>query len=116
MDINKFSCTANLTRNPELRHTPNGHPVSSFPVAINNIYKQGEAFKEEVCFIDVVAFGRTAELCSEKLKKGSPVAVDGRLQQRRWEDDSGQKRSKHEVIVQQIKFLIKKETKEKAHA
>lgn len=116
MDLNKFSFTANLTRNPELRHTPSGHPVSSFPVAINYTYKQGEKLRDEVCYIDLVAFGRTAELCSEKLKKGSPVAVDGRLQQRRWEDENGQKRSKHEVVVQQIKFLVKKETREKAHA
>ncbi len=112
MDCNKVMLTGNLTRDPELRHTPSGHSVSSFPLAVNNRYKQGDAFKEEVCFIDIVVFGRTAELCSEKLKKGSPIVVDGRIQQRRWED-AGQKKSKHEIVGQNIKFLPKKE---KSHA
>ena len=72
---------------------------------MNHRYKQGDEFKEEVCYIDVVAFGKQAENCGQYLGKGQGVIVDGRLQERRWETEDGVKRSKHEVVAQAVRFL-----------
>jgi len=105
--FNKVILIGHLTRNPELRYIPNGTPVASFGLAVNRKYKQGEELKEEVCFVDIVVFGRQAEHCSQYLTKGNGVVVDGRLQQRRWETEDGQKRSKHEVQAQTVTFLPK---------
>jgi single-strand DNA-binding protein len=97
-----------LTRNPEVRYTPNGTPVTSFALAINRRFRQAEDLREEVCYIDIVVFGKQAEHCGQYLSKGNGVIVDGRLQQRRWETEDGQKRSKHEVVAQTITFLPKR--------
>jgi single-strand DNA-binding protein len=107
--FNKVILIGNLTKNPELRNTPSGTPVASFGLAVNRKFRQGEELKEEVCFIDIVVFGKTAEHCGQYLSKGSGVIVDGRLQQRRWETDDGQKRSKHEVVAQTVNFLPKRQ-------
>ena len=106
--FNKVILVGNLTRNPELRYTPSGTPVASLGLAVSRRYKQGDDLKEEVCFVDVVVFGRQAEHCGQYLSKGNGVIVDGRLQQRRWETEDGQKRSKHEVVAQAITFLPKR--------
>jgi single-strand DNA-binding protein len=66
---------------------------------------QGDDRKEEVCFVDIVAFGRQAETASEYLSKGRPVLIEGRLQFQSWEGQDGQKRSKHEVIAERIQFM-----------
>lgn len=104
MQFNKVIVAGNLTRNPELRYTPSGTPVASFGLATNRRFKQGDDLKEEVCFIDVVVFGKTAENCSQHLVKGQQVLIDGRLQQRRWETEDGQKRSKHEIVAEHVQF------------
>ena len=91
--FNKVILVGNLTRNPELRYTPAGRrsPVSAWrPVDASN---KGEELKEEVCFVDIVVFGKQAEHCGQYLSKGNGVIIDGRLQQRRWETEDGQKRS-----------------------
>ena len=106
--FNKVILIGNLTRNPELRYTPNGTPVTSFSLAVNRRFRQAEELKEEVCYVDIVVFGRQAEHCGQYLSKGNGVIVDGRLQQRRWETDDGQKRSKHEVVAQSVTFLPKR--------
>ena len=106
--FNKVILIGNLTRNPELRYTPNGTPVASLGLAVSRRYKQGDELKEEVCFVDVVVFGKQAEHCGQYLSKGNGIIVDGRLQQRRWETDDGQKRSKHEVVAQTVTFMPKK--------
>ena len=106
--FNKVILIGNLTRNPELRYTPSGTPVASFGLAVNRRFRQGEELKEEVCYIDIVVFGRQAEHCGQYLSKGSGVIVDGRLQHRRWETEDGQKRSKHEVVAQTVNFLPKR--------
>jgi single-strand DNA-binding protein len=106
--FNKVILIGNLTRNPELRYTPSGTPVASFGLAVSRRYKQGEELKEEVCFVDIVVFGKQAEYCGQYLSKGNGVIVDGRLQQRRWETEDGQKRSKHEVVAQTVTFLPKR--------
>jgi single-strand DNA-binding protein len=108
---NKIILIGNLTKDPELRYTPQGTPVASFRLAVNYRYKQsasgGDDMKQETLFIDNVVFGRQAESCSKYLNKGSSVLVEGRLQERRWESD-GQQKSKFEVIAQSVKFLSKR--------
>jgi single-strand DNA-binding protein len=107
-NFNKVILMGNLTKDPEIRYTPSGTPVATFGLAVNRRYKQGEELKDEVCYIDIVVFGKQAEHCGQYLGKGNGVIVDGRLQQRRWETDDGQKRSKHEVVAQTINFLPKR--------
>jgi single-strand DNA-binding protein len=106
--FNKVILIGNLTRNPELRYTPNGTPVAALGLAVSRRYKQGNDLKEEVCFVDIVVFGKQAEHCGQYLSKGNGIIVDGRLQQRRWETEDGQKRSKHEVVAQTVTFMPKR--------
>ena len=105
--FNKVILLGHLTRNPELRYTPNGTPIASFGLGVNRKRRQGNDMKEEVCFIDIVVFGTQAEHCAQYLTKGNGVIVDGRLLQRRWETEDGHKRSKHEVMAQTVRFLPK---------
>ncbi len=107
--FNKVILIGNLTRNPELRYTPSGTPVANFGLAVNRRFKQADDQKEEVCYIDIVVFGKQAELCGQYLSKGDGAIIDGRLQQRRWETDDGQRRSKHEVVAQSVTFLPKRQ-------
>lgn len=104
---NRIILIGNLTKDPELRYTPNGAAVSKFRIAVNTRYKQGEDNKEETLFIDIVVFGKQAENCSEYLSKGGQVLVEGRLQERRWETD-GQQKSKVEVVAQNVRFLSRR--------
>jgi single-strand DNA-binding protein len=106
--FNKVILLGNLTRDPEVRYTPNGIAVASFSIAINRKYKQGEETKEEVSYIDIVVFGKQAESCGQYIGKGDSVLIDGRLQQRRWETDEGQKRNKLEVVAQSVNFMPKR--------
>ena len=107
--FNKVILLGNLTRDPEVRYTPSGTAVASFAIAVNRKYKQGEETKDEVSYIDIVVFGKTAENCGQYLNKGDAILVEGRLQQRRWDDkDSGQKRSKVEVVAQVVNFMPKR--------
>jgi len=103
-NYNKVILMGNLTRDPELRYTPNGTAVSTLSLAVNRRPKP-DTQEKEVDFFDIVVFGKQAENCSEYLRKGSPILVDGRLQQRRWETDEGQKRSKVEVVAFSVQFL-----------
>jgi single-strand DNA-binding protein len=105
--FNKVILIGNLTKNPEVRYTPSGTPVTSFGLAINRRFRQAEDLKEEVCYVDIVVFGKQAEHCGQYLSKGNGVIVDGRLQQRRWETEDGQKRSKHEVSAFLVQFMPK---------
>jgi single-strand DNA-binding protein len=104
---NKIILIGNLTKDPELRYTPQGTPVASFRLAVNYRYKQADDAKQETMFIDNVVFGKQAEACSKYLNKGSSVLVEGRLQERRWESN-GQQKSKFEVIAQSVRFLSKR--------
>ncbi len=107
--FNKVILIGNLTRDPELRYTPQGTSVCSFGLAVNRKYKQAEEMKEEVTFINIVVFGKQADTCGQYLSKGSAVLIEGRLQERRWETEDGQKRSKHEVVAQNVRFLPRKQ-------
>lgn len=107
--FNKVILMGNLTKDPEIRYTPGGTAVTSFRMAINHRFKQGEEFREDVCFVDIVVFGKQAENCSQYLNKGNGVIIEGRLQERRWQTEDGQKRSKHEVVAQSVRFLPKRQ-------
>jgi single-strand DNA-binding protein len=113
--INRVLLSGRLTRDPELRYTPSGVAVMTFSLALNRRYKdQSGEWKEEVSFVNVVAWQRQAELASEYLKKGSAVFVEGRLQSRSWETSEGQKRSILEVRAERLQFLdrLKREEEE----
>lgn len=103
--VNQVILMGNLTRDPELRQTPSGQNVVSFSLALNRAYKdQSGDWKEATDFIDVVAWGPLAERVSQYVTKGRRVLVQGRLQSRSWEQD-GQKRSKVEVLANDVTFL-----------
>ena len=103
--FSKAIITGNLTRDPELRTTPNGASVCSFSVAVNRVYKDsnGEQ-KEDVSFIDCSAWGRLAEMISQYAKKGTGVLVSGRLDQRSFEGKDGVRRSRTEIVVEDFNF------------
>jgi single-strand DNA-binding protein len=105
--LNSIVLLGNLTRDPEVRYTPSGTPVATLGLAVNNRTKQGDDWKDDPCFIDVVVFGKQAESCGEYLSKGQPVLVEGRLRYRSWEGQDGQKRSKHEVTAFRVQFMPK---------
>ncbi|MCD6318612.1 single-stranded DNA-binding protein [Candidatus Aerophobetes bacterium] len=102
--LNRVILIGNLTREPELRYTPDGTPVASFTLAVNRpfINQQGE---RETDFIPIVIWRKQAERCSEYLTKGSQVAVEGRLQIRSYEDKDGIRRRVAEVIARRVEFL-----------
>lgn len=103
--FNQVILMGNLTRDPELRQTPNGQNVCSFSLALNRSYKGADGtWQEATDYIDVVAWGPLGERVAQYLSKGRPCLVNGRLQSRSWESD-GQKRSKVEVNAQDVTFL-----------
>jgi len=104
--LNRVILIGNLTRDPELRSTPSGATVANFGIAVNRRWtnKQGERV-ENVDFFNVVCWGKLAELVSQNITKGTPVAIDGRLQYRAWETSEGQKRSTVEVVAENVQFL-----------
>lgn len=105
-NFNKVLLMGNLTKDPELRYTPQGTAVVNLRMAVNRKYKDksGE-FKDEVCFITAVVWDKQAENCNQYLRKGSPIFVEGRLQSRSWEDNTGAKRSVVEVRAERVQFL-----------
>jgi len=106
-NFNKVILAGNLTRDPEVRYTPKGTAIAKLGMAINRTWKTetGET-KEEVTFVDVDAFGRTAEVISQYLKKGRPILVEGRLKLDQWDDkQTGQKRSRLGVVLENFQFL-----------
>lgn len=103
--FNQVILMGNLTRDPELRTTPNGTNVCSFSLALNRSYKSADGnWTEATDYIDVVAWGPLGERVAQYLTKGRPALVNGRLQSRSWEQD-GNKRSKVEVVAQDVTFL-----------
>ena len=106
--LNSVCLLGHLTRNPEVRYSPSGTPVVTLGLAVNNRIKHGDdTWQEDPCFVDVVVFGTQAEACGKYLNKGDPVVLEGRLQYRTWQDQQGQKRSKHEVVAFRVQFLPK---------
>ena len=106
-NLNKVMLIGNLTRDPELRHTPKGTAVAELGLAINRVWKDEQGQKqEETTFVDVTLWGRQAELAQQYLTKGNPVYIEGRLNLDTWDDKAtGQKRSKLKVIGENLQFL-----------
>ncbi len=110
MSLNKCMIIGNLGRDPEMRYTPGGQPVTQFTVATNRNYKdqQGEWVKETEWF-RVVVWGQQAERTAENLRKGNKVYVEGRIQTRQWEGQDGQKRYTTELIANTVTSLERRE-------
>ena len=107
---NKVMLIGRLTRDIELKYTTSGLATAKSSLATSYKYKdKSGADKEEVCFIDFNLFGRSAEVANQYLKKGSKVLIEGRLILNQWVDSTGNKRSKHEIVVETLKFLDKKD-------
>jgi len=104
---NKVLLLGNVTRDPEVRYTPKGSAVCDLGVAVNRAYTTDSGEKrEEVTFVDVTLWGRTAEVASEYLKKGRPVFIEGRLQMDTWDDkQTGQKRTRLRVVADNMQLL-----------
>jgi single-strand DNA-binding protein len=109
--LNKVLLIGNLTRDPELRYTPQGTAVANLRLAVNRRFKsKTNELKEETCFITAVVWNKMAESCNQFLHKGSPVFIEGRLQSRSWEDTaSGKNRTVIEVRAERVQFLGKAE-------
>ena len=105
--FNKVILMGNLTRDPETRNTPNGQSVTNFSLAVNRTWKGADGQQnEDVSYMDCVAWGKPGEIIAQYLGKGRAVLVSGRLDQRSWEDkESGGKRSKIEVVVEDFNFV-----------
>ncbi|MCK6489653.1 MAG: single-stranded DNA-binding protein, partial [Planctomycetes bacterium] len=113
LNWNRVTLAGNLTRDPELRTVGTDRVTVSFSLAVNRRYKgtDGEV-KEEVTFVDIDAWGRTAELVSQYLTKGSPAFIEGRLKLDQWEAQDGTKRSKLKVVADTVQFLQSKAERE----
>lgn len=105
--FSKAIIAGNVTRDPEMRTTPSGSQVCSFAIAVNRSYKDSSgAQQDQVSYLDCVAWGKSAEIISQYIKKGSQLLVSGRLEQRSWEDkNSGQRRSRTEIVVEDFSFI-----------
>lgn len=110
MNLNKAMVIGNLTRDPEQRTTPNGATVCSFGVATTRRWKDqaSGAQKEDTQFHNIVAWNKLAETCGHYLHKGSKIYLEGRIQYRQWEDQSGAKRNRTEIVAEQMIMLDKK--------
>ena len=103
---NKVLLMGNLTKDPELRYTPQGSAVANLRMAVNRRFKtKTQELKEETCFITVVVWNKQAETCNQYLHKGSSLFVEGRLQSRSWEDNTGAKKSVIEVQAERVQFM-----------
>ncbi len=104
--LNKVILIGNLTRDPELRSTPGGTSVVNFGIAVNRRYtnRDGERV-DDVDFFNIVVWGKMGETCHTYIKKGTPVAIEGRLSSRSWQTEDGQKRTAVEVVAENVQFL-----------
>lgn len=106
-NINRVVLVGNLTKDPELRHTPSGTAVCSLRLAVNTRRKDGATgeWTEKPNYFDITVWGNQGENCAQYLSKGRPVAIDGRLEWREWEAQDGTKRQAVEVIADTVQFL-----------
>jgi single-strand DNA-binding protein len=104
--INRVVLVGNLTRDPELRHTPSGTAVCSLRLAVNTRRKdESGQWTDKPNYFDITVWGQQGENCAQYLAKGRPVAVDGRLEWREWEAQDGAKRQAVEVVAESVQFL-----------
>ncbi len=110
-DLNRVILIGRLVRDPELRYTPNGAAVANFSIATNRTYTVNNEKKEQASFFNCVAWGKLGELIVQFSKKGNRLCVEGRLQQRSWDDpNGGGKRSVVEIVTENIQFLSPRES------
>ena len=107
-DLNRVILIGRLTRDPEIRYIPAGTAVASFTLANNRSYSVSGEKKEQVSYFDCIAWSKSGEIITEYCKKGHRIAVEGRLQQTRWDDQDGKKRSRVELVVENFQFLTGK--------
>ena len=105
MSLNKILIIGNLGNDPEIRYTQTGKPVASFRIATNRKYKVEGVLKEETEWFRVIAFGRLAEICSEFLKKGKQVFIEGRVHNNQWVDAQGSKHYQTDVIAEGLTMI-----------
>lgn len=110
MSLNKILLLGNLGSDPEVRFMPSGKQTAQFSLATNRRYKIEGQVREETEWFQIVAFGRLAEICSEFLKKGKQVFIEGRMRTRNWTDNSGQKHYRTEVIAEGMRLIGKANT------
>jgi single-strand DNA-binding protein len=104
--FNRVILAGNLTRDPQLKYLPNNTPVCEFGLASNRKWRDKDGNShEEVCFVDISAFGRQAETINQYMSKGKPILVEGRLKLDQWTAQDGSKRSKHTVVLENFTFL-----------
>ena len=109
--LNKVQLIGNLTKDPELRQTPNGNSVCSFTVATNLTWKDSNGQRQDKAeFHNVVSWGKLAEICGQYLQKGKKVYIEGRLQTRDWEAEDGSKRYKTETVAENMIMLSQSTT------
>lgn len=104
-DINRVSLVGRLTRDPEIRQIPSGTSVTNYSIACNRVYVANNERKEEVSYFNCLIWGKGAEVFARYAKKGQRLAIDGRLQQRRWQDKDGSNRSAVEIVTDNFQFL-----------
>jgi single-strand DNA-binding protein len=105
-NINRVVLVGNLTRDPELRHTPGGTPVCSLRIAVNSRRKDETGqWVDKPNYFSVSVFGNQAESCAQYLSKGRPVGIDGRLDWREWQAQDGAKREAVEIVAESVQFL-----------
>ena len=104
-NINRVVLTGNLTKDPELKTLDSGFAICSLRIANNTRKKEGENWVDKPNFFDVTIFGRAGENAAKYLSKGRPVAIDGRLEWREWEDKDGDKRQSNEIVADSVQFL-----------
>jgi len=105
---NKIILVGNLTRDIELRYTQGGSAIANTAIATTRKFTSNGVKKEEVCFVDITFFARSAEVAKQYLRKGSKILVEGRLKFDQWTDNNNQKRSKHSVVVEVMQMLDSK--------
>ncbi|MBA3846898.1 MAG: single-stranded DNA-binding protein [Planctomycetes bacterium] len=118
LNLNQVSLAGRLTRDPQVKALANDKVVADFGVAINRRWKGADGeVKEEATFLDIEAWGRTAELVGQYLAKGSPVYIDGRIRVDQWQDKDGSRRSKMKIIAESVQFIApRKESAGSDHA
>lgn len=105
-NFNRVLLLGRLTRDPELRFTPQGTPVCDLSLAVNRVSRSADGSqREEACFVDITVWGRQAETSAQYLKKGRQAFIEGRLTLDRWETPDGQRRSKLKVTAERVQFL-----------
>lgn len=107
--FNKIILVGHLTRDIELRYTPSGAAIGKSAIAVTRKYSTNDEKREEICFVDITFFGKSAEIANQYLTKGSKLLIEGVLKFEQWTDQNGQSRSKHSISVESMEMLGSKD-------